>query len=130
MKFEVIEVDRYHDEHLIVSTLDYGDAIDAAFDYWKNLLPCDKRDSEIQVRCYNDEDYDIIYCLRLFDFINLSDESLFDLYNSLDYSIFELNKEIARRCDRLEEWLNCEDETEDENIIIECLESLIIKVII
>lgn len=125
MKFEVIEVDRYHDEHFIESTLDYEDARKSAFYYWKNLFPCDKRDSEIQVRCYNGEDYDIIYCLRLFDYINLSDESLFDLYNSLDYSIFELNKEIARRSDRLEEWLNCEDEIEDEEIIDECVEELI-----
>lgn len=125
MKFEVIEVDRYHDEHFIESTLDSGDAKETAFDYWKNLLPCDKRDSEIQVRSYNDEDYDIIYCLRLFDFINLSDESLVDLYNSLDYSIFELDREIARRCGRDEEWLKSEDDEEDEKIIYECLVSLI-----
>ena len=124
MKYEVIEVDRYHDEHLIESTLDYADAREAAFDYWKNLFPCDKRNSEIQVRYYkNKEDYDINYCLRLYNYPELSNESLFDLYNSLDYEIFELAKEITRRCGRLEEWLDAEDV--DEEILIKCLEELI-----
>ena len=129
MIFKVIEIDRYHDEHLIDAFREYEDARKVAFDYWKNLFPTDKRDSVIEVRYYNDDerksDYDVDYCLRLFNYSELTDESLFDLYNSLDYSIFELNKEIVRRCDRLEEWLNCEDDEEDENIIIECLESLI-----
>ena len=34
-------------------------------------------------------------------------------------------KEITRRCGRLEEWLDAEDEIEDEEILIECLEELI-----
>jgi hypothetical protein len=125
MEFKVIEIDRYHDEHLIESTLDYADARKAAFDYWKNLFPCDKRDSEVQVRYFNNEDYDIIYCLRLYNYPELSNESLFDLYNSLDYEIFELAKEITRRCERLEEWLDADDENEDEEILSECLEMLI-----
>lgn len=126
MKFKVIEVDRYHDEHLIESTLCYTDARKTAFDYWKNLLPCDKRDSEIQVRFYkNDNDYDVDYCLRLYNYPELSNECLFDLWNSLDCEIFELAKEITRRCGRLEEWLDAEDEIEDEEILIECLEMLI-----
>jgi hypothetical protein len=122
MKFEVIEIDRYHDEHLIESTSDYANARKVAFDYWKNLLPCDKRDSEVQVRCFNGDDYDVIYCLRLYNYGELSDESLFDLYNSLDYEIFELNKEITRRYGMLEEWLVAD---EDEEILNECLEMLI-----
>lgn len=126
MKFEVIEVDRYHDEHLIESTLDYNDARKVAFDYWKKLLPCDKKDSQVEVRFYkNDNDYDVDYCLRLYNYPELSNESLFDLYNSLDYEIYELAKEITRRCGRLEEWLYCRDEIEDEEILIECLEELI-----
>jgi hypothetical protein len=126
MKFEVIEIDRYHDEHLIESTINYADARKAAFDYWKNLFPCDKRDSQVEVRFYkNDNDYDVDYCLRLYNYPELSNESLFDLYNGLDYEIFELAKEITRRCGRLEEWLDADDENEDEEILIECLEMLI-----
>lgn len=126
MKYEVIEVDRYHDEHLIGDCSDYKNARKVAFDYWKNLFPCDKRDSQVEVRFYkNDNGYDVDYCLRLYNYHELSNDSLYDIYNSLDHEIFELAKEITRRCGRLEEWLGTEDEIEDEEILDECVEELI-----